>query len=61
VIRAGPEYLRRVHAKLVLAVVAMVLFAPASARAGEVRLWACHGPDGGALPASFETYRSAGR
>ena len=46
--------------QVVLAVVAVALAAPASARAGEARLWACHGPDGAALPASFET-RTPGR
>jgi hypothetical protein len=43
-----------------LAVAAMALAAPVSARAGDARLWACHGPDGAAVGASFETYKTAG-
>jgi hypothetical protein len=43
-----------------LAVAVVALSTPVSARAGEARLWACHGPDGGALGASFDVFKSAG-
>jgi hypothetical protein len=43
---------------LVLCVAALA--APAAARADQATLWACHGPDGGALPISYEWTRSAG-
>ncbi len=33
---------------------------PASARANEALLWACHGPDGRTLPISYDASRSAG-
>ena len=45
---------------LALAVFAVLLAAPASARANDVMLWACHGPDGQPLPASYDAARSAG-
>jgi hypothetical protein len=43
---------------LVIAVVALA--SPAAARANDTMLWACHGPDGGALPARYDTMHSAG-
>jgi hypothetical protein len=46
---------------LALAVFAVLIAAPASARAGDVTLWACHGPDGRLpLPVSYDAARSAG-
>ena len=45
---------------LALAVAVVALAAPASARAGEAMLWACHGPAGQPLPLSFEASGSAG-
>src|SRR4051794_26195407 len=45
---------------LALVVFAVLAGAPASARANDVRLWACHGPDGRSLPVSFDAARSAG-
>jgi hypothetical protein len=46
---------------LALAVFAVLLAAPASARAGDVMLWACHGPDGRLpLPVSYDAASSAG-
>jgi hypothetical protein len=45
---------------LALAVFAVLAAAPASARAGDVMLWACHGPDGRLpLPVSYDAARSA--
>jgi hypothetical protein len=41
-------------------VIAAVLAAPAPARANDALLWACHGPDGRALPGNFDSVRSAG-
>jgi hypothetical protein len=48
----------RLSFALVVCVVALA--APAVARAGDARLWACHGPDGAALPISYEATHSAG-
>ena len=45
---------------LALAVAVVALAAPASARAGEAMLWACHGPAGQPLPVSFEASGSGG-
>jgi hypothetical protein len=45
---------------LALAVFAVLLGAPACARANDVMLWACHGPDGRQLPVSYDAARSAG-
>ncbi len=38
---------------LVLALFALLVAVPASARANSVTLWACHGPAGGALPFGY--------
>jgi hypothetical protein len=38
---------------LVLAVFAVLVAAPASARANTATLWACHGPTGAVVPFSF--------
>jgi hypothetical protein len=47
--------------KLVALVFLVALAAvPASARANEAMLWACHGPDGRTLPISYDASRSAG-
>ncbi|MDA0163298.1 hypothetical protein OM076_23690 [Solirubrobacter ginsenosidimutans] len=45
---------------LALAVFAVLAAAPASARASDVMLWACHGPDGRPLPVSYDASQSAG-
>ena len=47
--------------KLVALVFFVALAAvPASARANEAMLWACHGPDGRTLPISYDASRSVG-
>jgi hypothetical protein len=58
--RQGASTFDRMRSPLALAVAVVALAAPASARANEVRLWACHGPDGRAVPASYDVQRSAG-
>src|SRR5690349_15556536 len=46
--------------RLLLALLVAMLVVPAGARANDALLWACHGPDGRALPGSYDSVRSAG-
>ncbi|HWK26014.1 MAG TPA: hypothetical protein VNS09_05595 [Solirubrobacter sp.] len=46
--------------RLLFAVLALLAAAPASAHAGEVTLWACHGPDGAPLPFAYSASGSHG-
>jgi hypothetical protein len=47
------EYVRLMRRSLVLALLAVLVATPASARANSATLWACHGPAGGGLPFGY--------
>ncbi|WP_028067306.1 hypothetical protein [Solirubrobacter soli] len=46
--------------RLLFALIVVALVAPATAHARDTLLWACHGPDGRALPGGYDSVRSAG-